>query len=399
MRVGLEGSFFDEPATGTGQYVHGLWREFGRGLPGLEPVLLRPGPVDRASMPVEGEVVVEEPPPRFASGKARKLWWEQVGLSRAARRAGVDLVHVPYFAILPRRQARRPTIMTIHDVVPLVLPVYAASRQMRLYLRLAGLAARRADRILTDSHHSARDITQLLALPEDRVRVIPLAASETCQPLPADDPSIAAARQKFGLTGPFIFNVGGLDVRKNLPALVRGFALARPQLPASMRLAIAGAAHTGNPEVYPDLAPVIAETGVGEWTVLTGRISDAEKLALLNAADLYVYPSLYEGWGLSPLEAMCCGTPTICSDRSSLPEVVDNGGLLVEPTPEKLGAAMAFVLATPHERDDLRRRALEQAAKFSWARTAEATLAAYQEVCPTSRAGRALLSSGGAGVA
>lgn len=379
MRVGLEGSFCEQPATGSGQYVLALWREYTRGLPGLQPVLLRPGPVatlDDADLPA-GEIVVEEPPRRFAAGKARKLWWELFGLPRAARRAGVDLVHVPYFAALPRPD--RPYVMTIHDLVPLVLPEYAASRQMRLYLRLARATVRRAALVLTDSAHAAGDIADHLGVPRDHLRAIPLAADELYRPLPPDDPAIAAARARYGLDGPFIFNIGGLDVRKNVAALVRGFALARSQLPPGTRLVIGGAAHTDNPAVYPDLAPVVAAAGMGDAVVFTGRIPDEEKLALLNAAALYVYPSLYEGFGLSPLEAMCCGTPVICAERTSLPEVVGEGGLLVEPTPEKLGAAMAFALDTPHERRDLRRRALARAAAFSWRRTAEATLAAYDE--------------------
>jgi len=130
---------------------------------------------------------------------------------------------------------------------------------------------------------------------------------------------------------------------------------------------------------------VVAEAGVAPWVVFTGRISDEDKLALLNAADLYVFPSLYEGFGIPPLEAMRCGTPVVCSDRSSLPEVVGDGGLLVEPTPEKLGAAIAFALCTPHERQELRRRALAQATRFSWARTAEATLKAYREALDMAR--------------
>lgn len=379
MRVGLEGSFCEQPATGSGQYVRALWREYTRGLPGLEPVLLRPGPagaLDDADLPA-GEVVVEEPPRRFAGGKARKLWWELFGLPRAARRAGVDLVHVPYFAALPRPD--RPYVMTIHDLVPLVLPEYAASRQMRLYLRLARATVRRAALVLTDSAHAAGDIADHLGVPRERLRPIPLAAAEIYRPLPPDAPSIAAAREKYGLDGPFIFNSGGLDARKNLAALVRGFALARSQLPPGTRLVIGGAAHTGNPAVYPDLAPVVAAAGVGEWVVFTGRIPDEEQQALLNAAALYVFPSLYEGFGIPPLEAMCCGAPVICAERTSLPEVVGDGGLLVEPTPEKLGAAMAFALDTPHERRELRRRALNRAAAFSWRRTAEATLAAYDE--------------------
>jgi glycosyltransferase involved in cell wall biosynthesis len=375
----VEGSYYLEPTVGVGQYVHALWGEFARGLPDLEPVLLLPGPrADLGALPA-GEVVVEEPPRRFASGKARKIWWEQVGVARAARRAGVDLVHLTHFFSLPLRRDR-PYLMTIHDLVPLILPVYNNSRAMQWYLRLVCATAKRADLILTDSAHSARDITRYLGMPIERVRAIHLAADTRYRPLPPDDPAIGAARARYGLDGPFIFNVGGLDVRKNLAALVRGFALVRSQLPAGMRLVIAGAAHSGHPDRYPDLQPLVCELGIEDATVFTGRIDEDEKLALLNAAELYVYPSLYEGFGLSPLEAMRCGTPVISSDRSSLAEVVGEGGMLVDPTPEKIGAAMAFVLQTPHERRELRRRALAQAARFSWARTARETAAAYEEV-------------------
>jgi glycosyltransferase involved in cell wall biosynthesis len=379
VRVGVEGSYYLEPSVGVGQYVHGLWREFARGVPGLEPVLLLPGP--RAALPetIAGEVVIEEPPRRFAAGKARKLWWEQVGVARAARRAGVALVHLTHFFSLPLRRDR-PYLVTIHDLVPLLFPVYTNSRAMQWYLRLVCATAPRADLILTDSEHSARDITQHLGVPRERIRAIHLAADERYRPLPPDDPAIVAAREQYGLDGPFIFNVGGLDVRKNLAALLRAFALVRPQLPDRTRLVIGGAAHSGNPERYPDLRPLARELGIADATVFTGRISDEEKLALLNAAELYAYPSLYEGFGISPLEAMRCGTPVISSDRSSLPEVVGEGGLQVDPTPEKLGAAMAFVLQTPHELRELRRRALAQAARFSWARTAQETAAAYEEV-------------------
>jgi glycosyltransferase involved in cell wall biosynthesis len=366
-----------EPMTGTGQYARALWQEYVRGVPGVEPVMLLAGPRELWPEVPEGELVVEEPPRRFAAGKARKLWWEQVGLPRAARRAKVDLVHAPYHSSAWRRG--RPYVVTIHDLVPLIYPVYVNSRQMQLYWRLACHTATRADLILTDSAHSIGDIEQYLRVPRARIRAIPLAANDCYRPLPPDDPGILAARQKYELAGPFIFNVGGLDVRKNLAALIRAFALVREQLPPEMRLVIAGAAHSDHPDRYPDLAPVAAACGLAEQVVFTGRISEEEKIALLNAADLYVYPSLYEGFGISPLEAMCCGTPVISSDRSSLPEVVGEGGLLVDPTPEKLGAAITFVLQTPHERRELRRRALDQAARFSWSRTAQLTAAAYEE--------------------
>ncbi len=377
MRVGFEGSAYMEPTTGVGQYVRALWHEFARGVPGVEPVMLLPGP--RADWPTlpPGEIIALEPPRRFAAGKARKLWWEQFGLPEAVRRSKADLVHVPYHSAPLRRD--RPYVVTIHDLVPLVFPVYMNTRRMRLYYRLACRLAPRADLILTDSEHSAADLQRYLGVPRERIRAIPLAANADYRPLPPTDPTILAARARYGLDGPFIFNVGGLDVRKNLVALVQAFALARPHLPAGMRLVIAGAAHSDHPARYPALAPVVAAAGLGDCTVLTGRISDEEKLALLNAADLYVYPSRYEGFGISPLEAMSCGTPVICSDQSSLPEVVGDGGLLVEPTPHKLGAAMVQAMRTPHERPAWRRRALARAAQFSWASTARLTAAAYEE--------------------
>jgi glycosyltransferase involved in cell wall biosynthesis len=384
VRIGLEGSDFAAPATGVGQYVRALWREL-QEQPGLEPVLLLPGRLDDYPDPPAGEVIIEAPPQRWATGKTRKLWWEQVGLPQAAGRARLDLVHAPHFR-LPVRRAQ-PYIVTIHDLVPLVMPVYANSRSMRLYLRLACATAPRAHLILTDSEHSAQDIRRFLRVPEERIRVVPLAAGAAYRPLPPDSPALTAAREKYDLAGPFIFNVAGLDVRKNLVALVRGFALARTQLPAGIHLAIAGAAHSDHPDRYPDLAPIVSECGLEEWVTFTGRISDEEKVALLNAAELYVDASLYEGFGLSPLEAMSCGTPTVCSDRSSLPEVTGDGALSIEPTPEKLGAAIAFVLSAPHERRELRRRGLAQAARFSWQRTTAETIAAYQETLASTQNG------------
>ena len=216
MRVGFEGSYYLEPTVGVGQYVHGLWREFVRGVPGVEAVMLLPGPRAALAELPPGEVVIEEPPRRFASGKARKIWWEQVGVARAARRAGVDLVHLTHFFSLPLRRDR-PYLVTIHDLVPLLFPVYNNSRAMQLYLRFVCATAPRAELILTDSAHSARDIEAQLGVPRERIRAIHLAADARYRPLPDDDPLISAAREKYGLAGPFIFNVGGPMCGKMLP--------------------------------------------------------------------------------------------------------------------------------------------------------------------------------------
>ncbi|MDI3339585.1 MAG: glycosyltransferase family 1 protein, partial [Sphaerobacter sp.] len=307
-------------------------------------------------------------------------------LIQAARRAGVDLLHVPYFAG-PRCTAL-PLVITVHDVIPFIFPEYAGGVPMRLYLRLVSAAARRADAIITDSDCSRRDITRWLGIPPERIHVIPLAVDPAIRP--RHDPEAAAAlRQRYGLPGPVIFNVGGVDVRKNLPVLIEAFARALPELPPETRLVIAGRAHARNPRLYPPLEPVIRRCGVEGKVVLTGAISAEEKLAFYNLADLYVFPSLYEGFGLSPLEAMACGTPVIAADRASLPEVVGSGGLLVEPTPPRLAAAMVSVLRDDGLRRDLARRALAQAQTFSWERTAAQTRAVYRSVLASRQPARA----------
>ncbi len=373
-RVGVDGLFLSQPHTGSGQYALHLWRHLAADA-GADPeaVLLQPEGIAG----LEPGAVQVAPPVWARSPRARKLWWEQRGLVRAARRAGVGLIHVPYFSA--PRLSPVPTVVTIHDVIPLIFPEYGGAPAMRAYLRLVAAAARRAAAIVTDSECSRRDIETYLGIPASRIAIIPLAADERYGPV--DDPAaLEALRGRFDLRGPVIFNVGGLDVRKNLAALIEAFARALPQLPPETRLVIGGRAHSGNARLYPPLEPLIRSRGLEGKVVLTGPLTEEEKLLLYNLADVYVFPSLYEGFGLSPLEAMACGTPVICSDRSSLPEVVGRGGLLIEPSPTRLASAIVSVLSDEQLRRDLSRAALEQAATFSWRRTAALTREVYVEV-------------------
>lgn len=375
-RIGLDGLFLDQPITGSGQYTLHLWHSLSTAGGDLDPVLLQPDDNGRLSPSDLRGVMI--PPPRWVpNAKTRKLWWEQRGVIEAAGRAGIRLLHTPYFS--SPWFSPIPRITTIHDVIPLIFPVYAESLVMRLYLRLTGSAARGATAVITDSNCSRRDIAHWLRIPHERIHVIPLAADERFHP--AHDPEAdRRLRSRFGLPGPVIFNVGGLDARKNLAVLVKAFAQALPRLNPDTRLVIAGRAHSGNERLYPSLEPVIQTWGVRDQVILTGAISEEEKLSLYRMADLYVFPSLYEGFGLSPLEAMACGTPVIAANRSSLPEVVGDGGMLVDPTPARLAAAMIPVLTDTELRHDLKRRAVDQAAQFSWRKTGEMTCSVYREV-------------------
>lgn len=365
-----------------GQYSLHLWSALAATQGEPETILVQPDqPMPVEPMHGDGEdaaSVLRVPLPSWVkSGKAEKLWWEQRGILAGVERAQADLLHVPYFAG-PRRSPV-PLVITVHDVIPLIFPEYGGGTAMRLYLRLVTGVARRAAAIITDSECSRRDIQTWLGIPGDRIHVTPLAVDPAMRP-ERNPEAEAAIRERYGLPGPVIFNVGGLDVRKNLAALIDAFAQALPQLPDETRLVIAGKAHSDNERLYPPLEPVIRRCGVLGRVVLTGPISDEEKRTFYNLADLYVYPSLYEGFGLSPLEAMACGTPVIAANRSSLPEVVGPGGLLVDPTPTRLAVAMISVMTDERLRRELAQKALTQAATFSWERTAALTQAVYREV-------------------
>lgn len=319
-------------------------------------------------------------PPKFPGGRARKMWWEQTGVVLATRRADVDLVHIPYFSA-PLRQSV-PHVVTVHDVIPLALPDYGGTIKMRAYLRLVARTVRRVPLILTDSEHAKLDISQLLGIPAERIRVTPLAPGEHLRPVEsmADREAVAGVREKFGLQTPFVLHVGGFDVRKRLPKLVRGFASALSSLPEPYDLVIPGRAHTGNPVVYPPLEPLIRELGIGDRVKLIGFVSEEEKRDLYRAASVFAYVSEYEGFGLNPLEAMACGAPVICSNRSSLPEVVGDAGLSIDPEPDDIARALVHVLTDDALRADLARRGPRRAATFSWQRTMRLTLDAYHEV-------------------
>jgi glycosyltransferase involved in cell wall biosynthesis len=182
-----------------------------------------------------------------------------------------------------------------------------------------------------------------------------------------------------------VLNVGGFDRRKNLPALVEGFAMALPAVEQETDLVIVGSPHSGNVNFFPPLEPVINRHGLGDRVKLTGFVSEQDKLDLYRAATAFVFTSTYEGFGLNPLEAMACGTPVISSNRSSLPEVVGDGGILIDPTPGEIAAALAVLLNDANLQEALRQRGLEQAHTFSWSETARQTVQAYRGVLDNER--------------
>jgi len=250
---------------------------------------------------------------------------------------------------------------------------------MRAHLAVVGRTTRVARAVITPSEHAATDVVDLLGVDPGRVHVTPEAADEAMAP-PDDPAALAAALDRLGVRGRYVFNIGGLDVRKGIPLLLEAFAGVVEASDEPITLVIAGAAHTGNPHVYPPMEPHVERLGLAGQVLFPGRVSEAEKLALYQGAALYATPSSYEGFGLTVLEAMACGVPVVAADRTSLPEVVGDAGLLVDLDARLLANAMLSVLTDSAFAADLCARGLARAETFSWRETARLTADVYRSV-------------------
>ncbi|HEY8476755.1 MAG TPA: glycosyltransferase family 1 protein, partial [Chloroflexota bacterium] len=375
--------FLQRPATGSGQHLFHLLR--GLDAHDRENTYVLLSPRFRRAYAVHfpelsarfQNVEVVSALARFGEN-AEKLWWEQVGLLNACRREQVDLLHCPYFA--SPLMARLPTVVTIHDVIPLLIPEYRSRWPSRAYITLVSLAARRAQAIIAVSECSKRDIVRTLGLPPERIYVIGNAVDESYRPV-RDTWLLNAVRERYNLREKFVLYFGGFDLRKNVHRLIRAYAKIRPHLPERYQLVIAGRLHLLGHPLYPDPRPLVRQLGLEDDVVFTAQIREQDKAPLYSAATAFVFPSLYEGFGMPVLEAMACGAPVITSNVSALPEVVGDAGVLVNPYSEDdIGEAILALLHDPDRRAELSRRARERARTFTWRQVAEQTLQVYRKV-------------------
>jgi len=376
MHIAISAFFWGQSTTGSGQYLHHLVKTFRQTYPLLKLTLIGDRQATNRLAPPDGIEWVTATTPFDRSKNLAKLWFEQVAAPRAARQIGADLFHVPYFA--PPLVSSLPVVVTVHDLIPMILPAYRGHALVRGYTALVARAAQRADYILADSDASRRDILRLLAISSERVQTVYLAAEERF--CPQSSATIAALRQRLNLPQHFALYLGGFDIRKNVPQLLQ--AVANSQ--GSWTLVIAGKLPSQNSTFRPDPRRLVQELGLSERVYFTGWVEEEDKATLLASASLFVFPSAYEGFGLPILEAMACGTATLTTDVSSLPELAGEAAALVAPNDVKaLTAALDYLMEADQARDTLARRAPAQAARFSWARCASETRSAYQRVLAT----------------
>lgn len=329
--------------------------------------------LDAAALGLPPNFVVK--PSRLPTINPRvRIPWEQLFAPLLLRQSGADLFHgtlnvVPLACPIP-------SVVTIHDLAFIRFPQTFRAYN-RIYLDLATrTTVRRATRILAVSEYTKREVVGLLGVPPERVLVTPNAARSHFRP--PDPLALEQFRQRRNLPDRFVFYVGTLEPRKNLTTLLDAYSQVARDHQAP--LLIGG----GKGWLYQPIFARLEELGLRDRVHFVGYIDEDELPLWYAAARVFVFPSIYEGFGMPPLEAMACGTPVVTANSASLPEVVGDAGLMVPPTDaDALAEALLRLLRDDQLHAALRERGLQRAAHFSWLATAQKTRAVYEQVVLT----------------
>ena len=364
MRIAVDASsLLTHHPRGEGKSLLRLYEEIARIRPGWRFVFFGTQETESAAQAIRARIPHCEIRTFELPGFRWNLW-ENLGLPIAAWRAGADLLHCassgsPVWAPLP-------IVMTVHDVIPLLMDdglSDLAVRHFRIRLR-AGM--RLARRVIAVSENTRHDLARVMGVDPDKIDVVHWGAD-----------AVSETRKERPTTGTVLAFGGGGAVRKNTPALVRMFAKVAAEDPHA-KLVVLGATDTRQQATLQEL---IREMQLEERVSLLGYVSDEELDRLYREAACLVYISLYEGFGLPPLEVMVHGMPVVASNRSSIPEVVGDAGILVDP--ENLAEIADAVLRLLHDqtfRDQLSEKAWQRARAFSWRHTAEQTATLFEEL-------------------
>lgn len=381
VRIGLDGKVLTLRAGGTGRYSINLTRAMLAAAPtyrpGLEFVIFTGPRTSRAVMEELGGACDE-----CYLGAKSSLLRSLVQVPAALRRQRIDVFHGIDHVGVPLAGKTGKCVVTIHDVIPLILPRTFTPRH-RAVVRLALARVRRqADRIIVPSHAVKQDVVRHLGLSADLVTV----THHGCEPRfhPDPDPaSFGAVTARYGLPPRYVLAVGTLEPRKNLVALLKAFARLRQagEVDPALRLVLAGARGWLDEPIFR----TVRSFGLAEAVCLPGFIDDDDLPDVYRGAELFVFPSLYEGFGLPPLEAMACGVPVVTSNTSSMPEVAGGAAMLVDPRDvDGMAAVIARTLHDEGLRERLRAAGIARASQFSWQAAARQVLDLYASLVPSS---------------
>lgn len=374
IRIGVNAHLLSLAQSYRSAGINGYIQQLLRRLPEADPTLIYT--VFTGERRYTGKAGIDVRHSRWPTQRpALRIAWEQAVQPGAARREKVDLLHEPAF--VGPVMGTSPFVVTVHDLSFLLYP--EAFRPFnRLYLRLVtNLSVRKARRVIAVSENTKQDLVRTYYLSPQKIDVIPNGLDECFRPLPKDQVDEFRARQ--GLPERFLLFVGTLEPRKNVMGLIEAYAQLPKERPPLMLVG-------GKGWLYDEVFALITARNLTQEVHFMGYVPAEDLPWWYNAAEAFVYPSLYEGFGLPPLEAMACGTPVITANASSLPEVVGQAALLVDPNDaQMLAQAMEQVLTDRELQDHLRAAGLTQARTFSWAQTARHTAQSYRRALNLSR--------------
>jgi glycosyltransferase involved in cell wall biosynthesis len=353
VRIGIDARKLHD--FGIGTYIRNLLRHLARLDSRTEFVVLA-RPEDCAGLASLGPNfrTVPETAPNYSVA-------EQIRIPLALRRERVTLFHAPHYVLPPLVRCR--SVVTIHDCIHLMFPQYLPSRLALTYARTSiVLAARRATRVLTVSESSKRDILRFVDIPADKIDVIYNSYDERFGVEPREE-DVVRVRERYQLHDEFVLYAGNVKPHKNLERLIDAFAIVRKRGLEHLKLVLIG----DDISKYAALRRAVHFHQLHKYVRFLGYMPEETLAVMYRLAGVFVFPSLYEGFGLPPLEAMASGTPVVTSNVSSLPEVAGDAAVLVDPYhPASIADGIERVLCDDSLRRELRSRGLSRARQFSW---------------------------------
>ncbi len=367
MRIGIDARKLHD--FGIGTYIRNLLRQLARIDRDTEFVLLC-RPQDAASLTSLGGNF--RPVAETASNYSIA---EQLRIPIALQREGVSLFHAPHYVLPPLVRCR--SVVTIHDCIHLMFPQYLPNRMALAYARTSiGMAARRATRVLTVSESSKRDILRFVDTEPEKIDVIYNAYDERFGVEPREE-DVVRVRERYQLHDEFVLYVGNVKPHKNLERLIEAFDRVRKRGLGHLKLIIIG----DEISKYTSLRRAVHRHQLHNYVRFLGYLPEETLAVMYRLAGVFVFPSLYEGFGLPPLEAMASGTPVVTSNVSSLPEVAGDAAVLVDPyDPDAIAGGIEHVLTDERVRHDLRRKGLARAKQFSWEASVKRVHDIYEQV-------------------
>jgi len=369
VRIGIDARKLHD--FGIGTYIRNLLRELAKMDHDTEYVILS-RPDDDAAVRALGDNFRP-----VAETAGNYSFAEQIAIPWALRRERVDLFHAPHYVLPPLVQC--PSVVTIHDCIHLMFPQYLPNRWALAYARTSiTLAAKRATRVLTVSESSKRDIQRFVDIPPGKVDVIYNSFDPRFGVEP-DAETIDRVRERYQLQSEFVLYAGNVKPHKNLERLIEAFHIVRSRGLDQLKLVLIG----DEISKYTALRRAVHQHQLHNYVRFLGYLPEETLAVMYRLAGVFVFPSLYEGFGLPPLEAMASGTPVVTSNVSSLPEVAGDAAVLVDPySAEAIADGMYRVLTDNDLRSELRRRGPQRASQFSWEASVRRVREIYGQVLP-----------------